>query len=199
MIDMERTRGRPRVFDEAKFLDTSIKLFSRDGFAGVSVSDITAASDLTIGSIYKAYKDKLGVFTKSLERYIALREVEVRERLGDLDDARSKIGALLGFYLQLSRGPEGRLGCMVVSGVADLDLVGAAADILRRQMARRRQWLVELLGEGKLDGSVAAGVNVDATADLLLALLQGLRIVGKAELMGENDDDLIASALKLLS
>lgn len=199
MIDMERTRGRPRVFDEAKFLDASIKLFSRDGFAGVSVSDLTTASDLTIGSIYKAYKDKLGVFTKSLERYIALREAEVRDRLGGIDDARSKIAALLGFYLQLSRGHEGRLGCMVVSGVADLDLVGAAADILRRQMARRRQWLVELLSEGKLDGSIAPGVNVGATADLLLALLQGLRVVGKAELIGENDDDLIASALKLLS
>lgn len=199
MIDMERTRGRPRAFDEAKFLDASIRLFSRDGFAGVSVSDITTASDLTIGSIYKAYKDKLGVFTKSLERYIALREAEIGDRLRGLDDARSKIAALLDFYLQISRGPEGRLGCMVVSGVADLDLVGAAADLLRRQMSRRQQWLVELLSDGKIDGSIGADVNVAATADLLLALLQGLRVVGKAELIGENGDDLIASALKLLS
>lgn len=193
-----KTRGRPRAYDEAQFLDASIALFSRDGFAGVSVSDITAATDLTAGSIYKAYGDKEGVFAKSLERYIALREAELADKLRDLPDARSKIAGLLTHYVGLSAGPQGRIGCMVVSGVADLDLVGGTADVLRHQLARRKRWLVDLINDGQIDGSVARSVDVDATANMLLALLQGMRIVGKVGMMADDPTPLVASGLRLL-
>lgn len=198
MENIAKTRGRPRAFDEAQFLDASIALFSRDGFAGVSVSDITAASDLTVGSIYKAYGDKEGVFAKSLERYIALREAELAHELSDLPDAKAKIAGLLTHYVRLSSGQRGRMGCMVVSGLADIDLVGEAASVLRHQLARRKRWLVALLTEGQSDGSVARSLDVDATADTLLALLQGMRIVGKAGMMEDDPRPLVASALRLL-
>ena len=115
-----RPRGRPRAFHEDRFLDASIALFSSVGFAGVSMSDLTKTSGLTTGSIYKAYKDKEGVFACALKRYIALREVEIDARLSYFPDARGKIAALLRLFAALSQGRDGRLGCMVVSGVADL-------------------------------------------------------------------------------
>lgn len=48
--------------------------FRARGFAGVSISDITAASGLTVGSIYKVYGDKEGNCDAALTHYIAQRD-----------------------------------------------------------------------------------------------------------------------------
>lgn len=193
-----RSRGRPRAFDEDRFLDTTIALFSGAGFAGVSMSDITKASGLTTGSIYKAYKDKEGVFVNALKRYIALREIEIDERLADLPDARSRIAALLALFADLSHGRDGRLGCMVVSGVADLDLVGDAATTLRSQLLTRKNRLERLLDDGRADGSIAEQVDPATTAALLLALQQGMRVLGKVEMMNLDRAAFVNGALRLL-
>lgn len=193
-----RPRGRPRAFDENHFLDASIALFSGLGFAGVSMSDITKASGLTTGSIYKAYKDKEGVFVRALIRYIALRDIEIEARLSCLPDARSRIGALLQHFAELSQGRDGRLGCMVVSGVADLDLVDDAAKILRRQLDSRRHLLEQLLREGREDGSIAEDVDPATLAVVLLALQQGMRVLGKVDIMDLDRDAFVRGALRLL-
>ncbi|RVV97160.1 TetR/AcrR family transcriptional regulator [Mesobaculum littorinae] len=193
-----RPRGRPRTFDENSFLDASITLFSRAGFAGVSMSDLTKASGLTTGSIYKAYKDKEGVFANALTRYIALREAEIEARLSCLPDARAKVANLLRLFADLSRGRDGRLGCMVVSGVADLGLVGDAATILHDQLASRLDRLERLLNEGHADGSISREVDPATTAALLLALQQGMRVLGKVELLDVDREALVTGALRLL-
>ncbi|WP_339114744.1 TetR/AcrR family transcriptional regulator [Thioclava sp. GXIMD2076] len=193
-----RPRGRPRAFDEDRFLDASIALFSAAGFAGVSMSDLKTASGLTTGSIYKAYNGKEGVFASALARYIALREAEIDARLSAESDARQKVAALLRIFAALSQGRDGRLGCMVVSGVADLDLVGDAATILRNQLATRRDRLEQLINEGHSDGSISKEVDPATTAALLLAMQQGMRILGKVELMEMDSGTLVAGALRLL-
>ncbi|WP_406871185.1 TetR/AcrR family transcriptional regulator (plasmid) [Thioclava sp. 'Guangxiensis'] len=162
------------------------------------MSDLKTASGLTTGSIYKAYNGKEGVFASALARYIALREAEIDARLSAESDARQKVAALLRIFAALSQGRDGRLGCMVVSGVADLDLVGDAATILRNQLATRRDRLEQLINEGHSDGSISKEVDPATTAALLLAMQQGMRILGKVELMKMDSGTLVAGALRLL-
>jgi TetR/AcrR family transcriptional regulator, transcriptional repressor for nem operon len=194
----DKPPGRPRAFNEAEILDGAIALFSSAGFSGVGIRDLTAATGLTIGSVYKAYQDKEGIFTKALERYIALREAHVAALFSDLPTARTKMEALLRFYVDLSQGRDGRLGCLVVAGITDLDQIGRAADMLRSQLAKRRSMLIELVAEGQRDGSVAEDVSPQDTAEVLLALLQGMRVVGKAGTLTDNRDAFVSRALKLL-
>jgi TetR/AcrR family transcriptional repressor of nem operon len=191
----QRARGRPRAFDEEAFLDEVIRLFSADGFAGVSMSEITAASGLTTGSIYKAYGDKEGVFDAALRRYIALRETGNRAILADCPDGRSKLAKLLEIYLSLSSGKDGLLGCMVVSGLADIDMVGKAADRLRDQLRSLKSALREIIAEGQGDGSIPPSVDQESAATLMLALLQGLRVLGKAGLVSPADPQPITAAM----
>ncbi len=194
----EGTRGRPRAFDEAEFLNGAVALFSGAGFSGVGISDLTAATGLTVGSVYKAYQDKQGVFAKALERYISLREADLAALFEPLGNARAKIEALLRLYVELSQGKDGKLGCLVVAGIADLDHVGRAADMLRAQLSNRRRMLVELVAEGHRDGSIATDVDPEASAELLLALLHGMRVVGKGGTLTGNGDAFIHRALKIL-
>jgi TetR/AcrR family transcriptional regulator, transcriptional repressor for nem operon len=195
----DRGPGRPRGFDEAGILDGAITLFSGAGFSGVGMRDLTAATGLTTGSFYKAFGDKEGVFVKALERYIALREAQLGGLCAEAVNARGKIEALLRLYLELSGGKDGRLGCLVVAGIAGLDQAGRAADILRTQMSRRRTMLAALVEEGHRDGSVATHADPMAVAEVLLALLQGLRVVGKAGTLAADGDAFVAAALRVLA
>lgn len=194
----EAGRGRPRAFDEPAFLDGAIALFSAAGFSGVGIRDLTKATGLTVGSVYKAYSDKEGVFMKALERYIAMREAHIAAIFDGADNARAKIEGLFRLYVDLSKGKDGKLGCLIVSGITDLDQVGRAADILRAQLSRRQTMLTRLIGEGQRDGSISSGAAPGAMAAVLLALLQGMRVVGKAGGLTEEADIFVARALKVL-
>ncbi|WP_313690170.1 TetR/AcrR family transcriptional regulator [Pantoea sp.] len=192
------SRGRPRVFDEEKFLDGAITLFRSRGFSGVSITDITAATGLTTGSIYKAYQDKEGVFARALERYVSLREESLKLRLEKAANGKAKIAELLRDYAELSQGRDGKLGCMVVAGVTHIDQLGTVAGNLEDQLARRKAALEALIELGKQDGSIAMTTNVHAAAEVILALLQGMRVIGKASTLTNDGDGFVAQALKLL-
>lgn len=194
----QKSRGRPREFDEEPFLDAAIMLFRRRSYSGVSISDITRATGLTAGSLYKAYKDKEGLFAKALARYVDQRDVSLRERLNLAKDGKSKIVELLRDYVDLSQGKDGKLGCMVVAGITDMEQLGDVSEVLAHQLAQRRTMLEALIAEGCRDGSIPADIDCSATAGVLLALLQGMRVVAKASTLTDDKEAFVLRALKLL-
>ena len=199
LTNVKATRGRPRAFDEVIILDRAIELFSAAGFSGVSISDLTRATGLTVGSLYKAYQDKSGIFSKALERYIELREAQITASFVHADNARDRIAFLLKHYVDLSEGQHGKRGCMVVAGLTDLDQVGPhVAVILRAHLVRRKAILSQLIAEGQRDGSICKDVEPQVLAEILHALLYGMRLVGKGGTLSDNVDVFIMQALKIL-
>ncbi|SMF25173.1 transcriptional regulator, TetR family [Xaviernesmea oryzae] len=193
-----RARGRPRLFDEDRVLGRATELFSSSGFSAVGISDLTRATGLTVGSLYKAYGDKEGLFAKALDRYIARREAEIAAMLESAENGRARIAALLRLYVRLSQGKEGKLGCLLVAGIAELPQFSHAGDALHRQISQRRSFLVNLVAQGQDDGSITTTNAPAIVADLLLALLYGMRVAGKAGASTENADTFVALALKIL-
>ncbi|MEJ1268088.1 TetR/AcrR family transcriptional regulator [Pantoea ananatis] len=106
----QSSAGRPRAFNEAQFLDGAIRLFRDRGFSDVSISDITAATNLSTGSVYKAYKDKQGVFARALERYVFLREEHIKTRLEKATTAKDKLAELLRDYVEAQSGERRQAG-----------------------------------------------------------------------------------------
>jgi AcrR family transcriptional regulator len=196
--DGGRPRGRPRAFDEEQVLSRAIELFSASGYTAAGISDLSHATGLTAGSLYKAYADKEGIFAKALERYIVRRETEVATMLEGAENGRAGIAALLGLYAKLSQGKEGKLGCLLVTGIAELPQFSRVDVVLRAQLARRRDLLVGLVTQGQNDGSITTSSAPTTVADLLLALLQGMRVLGKAGSFTEEADAFVALALKVL-
>lgn len=193
-----RPRGRPRTFDEERVLNRAIDLFSSSGFSAAGISALSHATGLTAGSLYKAYQDKEGIFAKALDRYIARREAEVAEMLNRAENGRAGIAGLLRLYARLSQGKDGKLGCLLVAGIAELPQFTHAGRMLRNQLSRRRTLLADLVAQGQDDGSVTTASAPATVADLLLALLYGMRVLGKAGSFSDNADDFVALALKIL-
>jgi TetR/AcrR family transcriptional repressor of nem operon len=172
--------GRPREFDTDAALDKAITRFSEYGYHGTSISDLNACLGLTSGSIYKAWGDKRGLFLAALDRYMTRRSEAIAACLASELSGKKKIEILLTQYALLSSEAAGRTGCLVIESAVELALAdNEISDLIAAQQTKREEQLLHLLQEGQLDGSIRTEVNAASMAKLLLALQQGMRILGK--------------------
>ena len=192
-------RGRPREFDVDAALDRAIRVFSERGYHATSIGDLSAATGLASGSIYKAFQDKRGLFLAALERYKSVRDAALRRAIAPGGTGRERLRLALAFYADASHGPLGRMGCMVVTAATEL---GTFDDELSRwlaqTLARIETVLAGLLREGLEDGSVPAGTEVAATARGLLCVVQGMRVVGKTGRPRKDMRALVDVAMKMV-
>ena len=192
-------RGRPREFDEVAVLERAVLVFRERGFHGTSITDLSAATKLSSGSLYKAFQDKRGVFIAALDHYLDARNCKIQEILEGIHSAKEKIKVLLEFYIQSSQFDEGRLGCMVVGTAIELSThdadirakIGAALD-------RNERRLIELIQIGQTRGEISITVDAPSTARVVLALFQGFRVLGKSRHERANIDGTVETAMKLL-
>lgn len=191
--------GRPRSFDMAAVLDRAVVVFRERGYEGTSIDMLKAATGLTAGSLYKAFKDKRQIFAAAFARYLAERQTHLARRLDTASTGQERIAETLRFYLDAASGVEGRRGCLVLASLIEAStLDGALRETLSDALFDNRAALVAMLHDGQRDGSVRADLPVEACADLLLSLFQGLRAAGKLRDPVDREM-LVALALKTLS
>jgi len=194
-----RSPGRPREFDPDQALDKAIGAFSENGYCATSLGKLTAAMEIAEGSLYKAFRDKRGLFLAAFERYVMVRSERLAQELASARTGRDKVRAVLAVYAEYSHGKTGRRGCLVVGSAVDL----ASSD---REMAKRvaavlagqERRLVAFIREGQEDGSASLRVDAAVTARLLLCVVQGMRVLGKTGRTREEMASLVDSALRLL-
>jgi len=196
---LSRERGRPREFELDTALDQAILYFREHGYNGVSIADLSLALKLSAGSIYKAFHSKHALFTAALDRYMALRGAKLAEITSSSASGREKLHRLLGFYAESSHAAEGRYGCLVIVGAVELTSTDRAiAQKVTNALKLNERRLREIIQQGQRDGSIAKGVDPTTTAKLMLALVQGMRVLGKT---GQKRDAMMAvvdTAMKLL-
>ena len=194
-----RSRGRPREFDMDEALDKAVRVFCERGYHATSVADLSAAMELASGSVYKAFKDKRAVFLAAFDRYKAVRDAQLRAAIDKGRDGRERLRNMVDFFAASSHGAEGQRGCMVVSVASDLATFDTEiAQRVTGSLKRSEALLGELIGQGQADGSIAATLDGATIARLMLCLLQGMRVVGKAGRSKKNMQAVAHAALKLL-
>jgi AcrR family transcriptional regulator len=200
LSETTRTRGRPREFDRDAALDKALQVFAERGYHAASISELTEAMGLASGSVYKAFKDKRGIFLAAFDRYRTVRRGMLDARMAKVGTGREKIREVLAHYALSSHGAPGRCGCLVVSSANDLALFDVeAAERVAAAFTANEKLITDLLCLGQSDGSIAAEIDVAATARTLLCLTKGMRVVGKT---GRSEEDMVAvaeTAMKLLA
>lgn len=193
------TRGRPREFDEAAALQRAILVFRERGFHGTSIVDLSGGMKLSSGSIYKAFKDKRGVFVAALDHYLSIRNDKIRILLREHQSPREQLQALLQFYIESSHLEEGRLGCMVVGTAIELATHDSEIKLkVGNALDRNEKRLADLIRQGQEQGEIGADVDASATAQLMLALFQGLRVLGKSRHEAADMTGVVKTAMRLL-
>src|ERR1700730_13425877 len=175
-----RVRGRPREFDIDKALDRAIPVFRERGYNATSIGDLIDAMGLASGSIYKAFKDKRAVFLVALDRHIVLRKEQIAAVARSSKPARERLRDVLAHFVEVSKGIEGRRGCLVVGSAVELAILDReVAARVNASIAKNEAFLADLIRQGQADGSIPGRIDSDATARVMVCLTQGLRVVGK--------------------
>ena len=184
-------RGRPREFDVGDALDKAISVFCERGFHGASIEDLSATMTLTVGSIYKAFKDKRGIFLAALDRHNAMRDSQLRDAVAPARSGRDRLRAALLFYVDLSHGSVGKSGCLMIASAMELassepEVAARASDLLRR----RETYVNTFLEQGQRDGSISPSVDRKGASHMIVCILQGMRVVGET---GSSRRDLLGA------
>lgn len=172
--------GRPREFDLDEALSAAVVVFRERGFSAGSIGEISKATGLSAGSLYKAFPDKKSLFLATLHRYSSQRSAQLQALINQEPTGLDKLVALLAFYARSAHGVEGRRGCLVVSAIEELSILdGEVAAAVAETARQGREVIVGLVSAGQADGSVAADRPAVVLADAVFAFTQGLRILGK--------------------
>lgn len=199
-MNVENTsRGRPREFDLDHALDKAMDVFRFQGFHATSISDLSKAMNLTVGSIYKAFGDKHNLFYQVFNRYLLLRKKELNEYLSHANTGYEKIQNLLNFYIDSVKELEGKKGCLVVGSAIEIEVLNhELTRAIEFALNKNLSNIKKLIEEGKADGSITQELNVDQAASLLLCLVLGIRVAGKTSSTRPNDS-IISLIMKLFT
>jgi len=198
--EFARPRGRPREFDMDEALDQAIRVFCEQGYNATSIGDLIDAMGLASGSIYKAFKDKRAVFLAALDRHIVLRKEQIAAAGRSSKPARERLRDVLAHFVEVSKGVEGRRGCMVVGSAVELAILDKEiAARVNASMTKNEAFLADLIRQGQADKSISTGIDPDETARVIVCLTQGLRVVGKSGRAPQDTAAAVNIAMKLLA
>src|SRR5246127_4635813 len=120
-----KRRGGPRAYEPEIALGRALDVFWKEGFAGTSLDDLSAATGMNRPSLYGAFGDKRELYIKSYEAY----RDRARQRMGEvfsidlaLRDVLERIYAIaLDMYLSGKDGPRGCFTVMTATSEAVFD------------------------------------------------------------------------------
>ena len=171
---------RPRSFEEDAVLDQAVQLFWERGYEGTSLADLEAHLGLGRQSLYNAFGDKQTLFLKALERY---QRGVVEKRFGHLTAPGAGLDAIRAFFkanVEALTAPGPRRACLIANTI--LERGSQDADVLLRcnhARAELERGFRRALAQAKTRGELAEGLDVEATATVLVIQSYGLNVLAK--------------------
>ena len=191
---------RPRTFVEGDVVAAARDAFWRGGYAGTSLDDLTTATGLGKGSLYGAFGDKHALFMRALDRYCdAALEATRRQLRGPVEGASQRLAAYVRALAALNTADAERRGCLMAKSAAELAGGDAAVrEKVGRTLTAMHTELTRTIADAQQEGTIAAAVDAEKLASLLLAVLRGIESLHKSGVDDGVINDAVEQALQLL-
>ncbi|WP_395577035.1 TetR/AcrR family transcriptional regulator [Streptomyces sp. BK79] len=192
--------ARTKEFDPDAALQSALELFWRRGYEATSMADLVDHLGIGRASIYATFGNKHELYLKAMDRYTETRDQLLLAELSQPGPALPAVRAMVRRIAAEAASPQGRMnGCFVTNTAAELAPHDPAA-------ARRVEisWehvetpLHSALVRAQAQGELPGDRDPRALARMLLVLLQGVRVVGKASNDPARVRDAVEQALTLL-
>lgn len=185
-------RGRPRQFDREEALKRAMELFWAKGYAGTSLTELTAAMGINSPSLYAAFGSKDDLFREAVDFYGRTEGPEIWEALSSEPTARAAIDSFLRLTALSFTRPGKPAGCLIVLGA--LNGSDASAEVcaaLRGFRAENVDVLRRRLERGIAEGELPGGLDCKAVASFYTTVQQGMSIQARD---GASRETLLAIA-----
>ncbi|MET8767997.1 helix-turn-helix domain-containing protein [Streptomyces sp. NPDC004658] len=192
--------ARTKEFDPDAALQSALELFWRRGYEATSMTDLVEHLGIGKASLYATFGSKHELYLRALDRYGQVQDPLLTHELSRPGPVLPAVRALVRrFAAEATAEATREQGCLVTNTAVEL----APHD---REAAHRveRSWdtvetlLHSALVRARAGGELAGDRDPLALARMLLVLLQGLRVVGKASADPARVRDAAEQALALL-
>lgn len=162
-------------------------LFNTKGYKATSISNITDATGLTKGAIYRHFTNKNELELETLMHLSGIMFEKLRERIKEQKSAGDKLRAVFHFFESYIDSPPVKGGCPLMNAAVEAD---DASPVLRKGaikiMNSIRESLVAILANGIKYKQIQPHVDIEMYATLIFASLEGAIMMSK--LTGSDTD-----------
>ncbi|WP_329209457.1 TetR/AcrR family transcriptional regulator [Streptomyces sp. NBC_00683] len=192
--------ARTKEFDPDAALQSALELFWRRGYEATSIADLVEHLGIGRASIYATFGNKHELYLKAVDRYSEERDPLLLTELSQPGPALPAVRATVRRFASEAASPEDRLnGCLITNTAAELAPHDpAAARRVEVSWEHFETLLQSALVRARAQGELPEDRDPRALARMLLVLLQGVRIVGKASSDPARVRDATEQALTLL-
>ncbi|MGX1883814.1 TetR/AcrR family transcriptional regulator [Streptomyces sp. NPDC055287] len=192
--------ARTKEFDPDAALQAALELFWRRGYEATTMADLVGHLGIGRASIYATFGNKHELYLKALDRYAGSRNPHLLGELSQPGPALPAVRAVMRrFAAEAASDEERPAGCFVTNTAAELaPHDDAAARRVEVSWAHVETLLHSALVRAQAQGELPEDRDPRALARMLLVLMQGLRVVGKASSDPARVRDAAEQALTLL-
>ncbi|WP_328302989.1 TetR/AcrR family transcriptional regulator [Streptomyces sp. NBC_00435] len=192
--------ARTKEFDPDAALQSALELFWRRGYEATTMADLVEHLGIGRASMYATFGNKRELYLKALDRYSEYRDPGLLRELSQPGPALPAVRAVVRrFAAEASTGDLRRSGCFVTNTAAELGAHDpAAAGRVEASWNHIETLLQSALTRAQAQGELPADRDPRTLARMLLVLMQGLRVVGKASQDPGRVRDAAEQALALL-
>ncbi|MEV6572343.1 TetR family transcriptional regulator [Streptomyces sp. NPDC051577] len=192
--------ARTKEFDPDVALQAALELFWRRGYEATSMADLVEHLGIGRASIYATFGNKHALYLKALDRYAENGDLGLLSELSQPGPALPAVRAVVRRYAGEAGSDGGRLdGCFITNAAAEVGAHdAAAARRVEASWSHVETLLHSALTRARAQGELPEGRDPRALARMLLVLMQGLRVVGKASGDPARVRDAAEQALELL-
>jgi AcrR family transcriptional regulator len=195
-----KRRGRPRAYQPDVALARALDVFWKEGFAGTSLDDLSAATGMNRPSLYGAFGDKRELYIKSYEAY----RDRARQRMGEafaadlpLREMLERIYAIaLDMYLSGKDGPRGCFIVMTATSEAVFD--PAIRDLVITGLVETDRFFARIFRRAQERGELPASADPRVLSHLASGTLHTIAVRARAQVPRAELDAIVKGALDLM-
>jgi AcrR family transcriptional regulator len=176
--------GRKRAFNKEEALDTAMRVFWENGYAGTSLVQLTSALGINKPSLYAAFGNKENLFATAMDHYMERYAAPATQHLTDPPDAslKDRLRAYLLGIIEVISDCDSPKGCMYVKSSCESGgaaIPGEISASLQDMGIVNEAALTQLLENERLKGHLPESTEVEGIASFLLSVSYGLTVLAK--------------------
>jgi len=191
MTKAERTRQL--------IIEKTAPLFNSKGYEGTTLTDLTAVTGLTKGSLYGNFADKDEIAREAF--LFSVRKVKemVKKELDDVSTNKKKLIALLEFYAEYVFHPPVAGGCPLLNTAVEADDHNTSMrKFVSKELVETIDFIDSLLKKGVKSGEFTTGIRTRDIAYTLFCSVEGALMFARVERSSEPMDIIVKHCKKIL-
>lgn len=174
----------PRVkqFKEEEVLNKAVELFWKKGYHATSIQDLVDHLGINRASLYATFGGKKQLFDRSFLKYRMSNTVGLAAFLDAQADVKIGLTNLFEMAVNETVNDCDKKGCFVVNTTTELTPADAELqNILLEHIGVIENLFYLFLLKGEERGDFAEGKNLNAIANLIFTLYNGIKVVAKIQ------------------